>query len=78
MKEIFESRDYDAFVEAVEGTPLQDAITSEADFEKFLEAHELRKEGDFEAAKELMDELGLERPSTHGKFNTEGRMRSDR
>ena len=63
MDQIMSDGDYDAFVEAVAGTPLADQITSEADFEKFVEAHELRQSGDYEGAREIMDELGIE----HGK-----------
>lgn len=55
-----EGGDYEAFVEAIAGSPLADVITSEADFEKFVEAHELRQDGDFESAQEIMDELGVE------------------
>ena len=61
MDQILTDGDYDAFVEAVAGTPLAEVITSEADFEKFAEAHELRQSGDFTGAREIMDELGIER-----------------
>lgn len=59
INEAVEDGDYDAFKEAVEGSPLADIITSEDDFELFKEAHEHR-----EAAREIMDELGFE-----GKMN---------
>lgn len=57
-----ESGDYNAFVAAVAGTPLADKITSEADFNKFVEAHNLRKSGDTAGAEKIMSELGIERP----------------
>lgn len=60
VNEALESGDYEDFIAAIADGPLADAITSEADFEKYLEAHELRQAGDFEAAQELFDELGLE------------------
>lgn len=60
--------DYEAFLAAVEGTPLADIITSKQDFEQFREAHELRKGGDFEAAADLFSDLGIEHPPhKHGK-----------
>ena len=60
-----ENNDFEAFVTAVTGTPLEDSITSEADFEQFVAAHELMSEGEFEAARAIMDELGIEKPG-HG------------
>ena len=57
-----EAGDYDAFTEAIADSPCADAITSEADFEKFKEAHDLREAGDDEAAAAIMSELGIERP----------------
>lgn len=67
VHEALEADDYDAFMEAIAGSPLADAITSEADFETFQEAHELREAGDFEAAQELLSELGIERGEGMGK-----------
>lgn len=57
-----EAGDYDAFMVAVADSPLADAISSEVDFEKFKAAHELRRSGEYDAAKEIMSELGLEGP----------------
>ena len=57
-----EAGDYAAFTAAVANTPLAEDITSEADFEKLLEAHSLREAGEHEAAKEIVEELGIERP----------------
>ncbi len=59
VREAVEEGDYEAFKEAVAGLPLADKITSEADFNLLVEAHELRQAGDLEAAKEIMDQLGL-------------------
>lgn len=64
--------DYEAFKEVVEYGPLMDAITSESDFEKLVEAHALREAGDHEAAIELFNELGLERPHGHGGKHDRG------
>lgn len=54
MEAALEDDDYDAFKEAIEGSPLADIITSEADFALFKEAHEHR-----EAARDIMEELGF-------------------
>lgn len=52
--------DYDAFLQAVADSPLADIITSEADFEQFKLAHDLRQSGEWEEAGEIMAELGVE------------------
>lgn len=61
VRAAIEDNDYDAFMIAIAGTPLGEQITSEADFERFIEAHELMAEGEFAAAKDIMEELGIER-----------------
>lgn len=65
VKAAVEAEDYDSFLEAVEGSPLEEKINSEEDFETFVEAHELRESGDREGARELLEELGVE-PKEHG------------
>ncbi|HEY0964718.1 MAG TPA: hypothetical protein VGE31_02900 [Candidatus Paceibacterota bacterium] len=60
MHAALEEDDYEAFREAVKGTPLAEVIDTEADFEKFVEAHELKEEGNWAEAKEILDELGVE------------------
>lgn len=61
-----ENNDYNAFLTAIADSPLADAIDSEADFETFKAALELKKVGDYEGARELMAELGIEKPAYHG------------
>ncbi len=62
-----ETADYDEFVTLIGDGPLSEHITSQADFERFIEAHELMAEGEFAAAKDIMQELGIEREShRHG------------
>lgn len=51
--------DYNAFKESIEGSPLADIITTEADFASFARAHSLREEGKHDEAKVIMTELGL-------------------
>ena len=65
VKSALDNNDYDAFIAAIADSPLADAITSEADFETFKAAHELRASGDHEGAQELMSELGVEKPAGH-------------
>ena len=62
IKEAIEDEDYEAFLEATEGSHLAEVIDTESEFERFIEAHELRQDGDHEAAKAILDELGIERP----------------
>ena len=61
VRDAVESNDYEAFVEAVEGTPMADVIDSEDDFTKLVEAHSLREAGDYEGAKTIMEELGFDK-----------------
>lgn len=67
-----EAEDYEAFLEAVEGTRLAGVIDTEAAFERFVEAHDLRDEGDKEGARAILDELGIERPD-HDRKNHDRR-----
>lgn len=62
VDEAVEAGDYEAFKDAIQDSPLADIITSEADFELFVEAHEHR-----EAARAIMEELGLEK-GERGQF----------
>lgn len=57
-----EAGDYEAFKKVVDGTPLADAIDSEEDFKKFVEAHALKEEGKWDEAKTILDELGVQQP----------------
>ena len=66
VKEAINNEDYDAYLEAVADTPRANLIESESDFEKLLEAHELREAGDHEGAREIMSELGFEKPAGRG------------
>lgn len=59
MDQVFESGDYNAYLELVAGTPMEGKV-SEDDFDKLAEAHNLRQSGDYEGARAIMEELGLE------------------
>lgn len=62
IKAAIEAGDYEAFLEAAGDSPMAEQITSEADFEKLVEAHELMESGDRDTAKEIMHELGIAGP----------------
>lgn len=73
MHNAVEAGDYEAFREAVAETPLADIVTTEADFELFREAHELRAEGKHDEAHEIFAELGVpELPGRGGKGHRHG------
>jgi hypothetical protein len=60
---------YSAFLELMESHPHGEQmleVISEENFDVFVQMHEARSSGDYETAKTLADELGLERPE--GKF----------
>ena len=58
MIQALENKDYQAWKELAVNTPLADKITEE-NFAKFAEANLLMKEGKFEEAKALREELGF-------------------
>jgi hypothetical protein len=62
-----EENDYEAFREAAKNSPLLDIITTKSDFELFVKAHDLKKDGNLKEAKEILDDLGLPQKS-HGHF----------
>lgn len=74
-----EEKDFAAFKEAIVGSPLADIITSEADFEQFIEARKLREDGEFAEAREIMEELGFDNgmnrmDGVHGIDQRDGRF----
>ena len=73
IREAVESGNYVAFLDAIAGMPLEEVIDSESDFEKVIEAYELREEGDYAGAREIMSELGLERPEGFGNRDGMGK-----
>lgn len=68
MNEIMENGTYEEWKAEIESRPkITDYITVD-NFTNFQEAHKLRKSGDFEGAREIMEELGIE-----GKFGMMGK-----
>ena len=68
IKTAVETGDYDEFQDLITDTPLQDIITTPADFESFREAHNLRQDGEYEEARAILNDLGIDRPERGGKF----------
>lgn len=65
MEAIFESADYDAFLALHADRENAPEIT-EAQFKSMVEAYELREAGDYEAAREVLEDAGIERPGKRG------------
>lgn len=65
--------DFATFTEVIKGTPLADIVTTEADFELFREAHELRRSGAHEEAQEIFTDLGI--PEMGGYQQGQGHRR---
>jgi hypothetical protein len=59
VQEAIEAEDFEAYQEAVVNSPRADLIDTEAKFEQLLKAYELREEGEYEAARDIMEELGF-------------------
>jgi cell division septum initiation protein DivIVA len=73
VKAAIEANDYAAFKTAVADSPMGTEIDTEAEFKKLVEAHTLREAGDMEAARAIMEELGLKGPGMGGKGMGGGR-----
>lgn len=68
LKEIFDERDYDAWVDLMTDSERFENIELDHDtFDMLLEAHELRQEGDHQAAKEIMQDIFGEDFQPHNK-----------
>jgi hypothetical protein len=59
MESIFESKDYDAWKEMMEGRGRILEVINEENFSKLIEAHELAGEGKMDEARQIREELGL-------------------
>lgn len=67
MEAIFESANYDAFLALHTDRENAPEIT-EAQFKSMVEAYELRKAGDHDAAREALEDAGIERPGKRGHW----------
>lgn len=59
MTKAFESNDYNAWKELMQGKGRVTQVVNEQNFAKFAEAHKLALEGKTEEAKKIREELGL-------------------
>jgi hypothetical protein len=64
IREAVNANDFEAFQEAMMGTPFADMVTEE-NFAKLVEAHGLMENGEFEKAHELLEGLGFPHPGGH-------------
>ena len=74
MKEAIKSGDYSAFEEAIKDSPMQDKLggkITEENFDKFVEMHNLKKEGKYDEAQAIAEELGFEK---HKKWDKKGKF----
>lgn len=81
IDEAVENNDYEAFLIAIEGSPLADIINSEEDFAIFKEAHDLKEAGEYKEAHQLMEELGfpeIKKESGHRFGHMQGMMMGHR
>jgi len=59
MTNVFETKDYDAWVKLMDGKGRITQVINKDNFAKFAEAHLLAKQGKIEESKTIMKELGL-------------------
>lgn len=76
VRDAVDANDYGAFVTAVADSPLADVITTEAEFDQFVEAHELKESGDRDGAKEILEDLGVD-TDKFGKSHSKRGLRAE-
>ena len=59
MTQAFESNNYQAWAELMEGKGRVTQVINESNFARFAEAHKLAEEGNYDAADAIRQELGL-------------------
>lgn len=62
------NNDLQAFKIAVAGSPLQEIVTTQEEFDLFREAHMLHEEGEHKEARKIMEDLGFEPHMSGQKF----------
>jgi hypothetical protein len=73
VRDALKAGDYQAFKAAIVDSPLEELITNETDFNQFMAAHELRREGDTDAARSIFTELGIDRSDHQHKHHKKHR-----
>ena len=71
LREAIENNDFEALQELAEGTRLANMIDEET-FNKRVEAYQLREAGDYQGAREIMQEIGAGKGFRDGTENGRG------
>jgi hypothetical protein len=66
VEDAVKNGNYEAFLEAVAGSPVSEIVDTSEEFALFSQAFDLRESGDKQSAREIMEELGFE-GKMHGK-----------
>lgn len=77
MIQAFESQDYQAWKELMQGKGRVAEVVTEENFDRFAEAHRLAQEGKVEEARQIRQEMGLgmgSRSGPNGGKRGQGRM----
>jgi len=79
VKEALNQNDYNSWVEAISESPKGEEmleLIDESNFNQLVEAHNLREAGDFEAAKAIAEELGIDDIMQRGKGQNDEKMQA--
>jgi len=68
LNRALKEQDFKLWQEVAEGTPLEDLISTRAQFDQLIEAHRLLQDGQLEEARALFEGLGITRPF-HGQHH---------
>ena len=75
MEKAFDSNDYEAWKNLMEGRGRVTQVINKDNFSKFAEAHRLAENGDIEGSKKIREELGLGLKDGSGKGYGQGQNR---
>ena len=75
MEKAFDSNDYEAWKNLMEGRGRVTQVINKDNFSKFAEAHRLAENGDIEGSKKIREELGLGLKDGSGKGYEQGQNR---
>jgi hypothetical protein len=76
MTKAFETKNYDAWKDLMDGKGRVTEIVNKNNFSKFAEAHKVAQNGDLEEAKKIRQEIGLGVGQGHDKNTDNGENRS--
>lgn len=74
VRAAIEANDFTAFQTATADSPLAEKITTQAQFEQFVQMHTLMEEGKTEEAKAIATELGLSEMKARGMHGDSAKM----